>query len=173
MSAIASAGLPPSRLVLEITENVLLRDDKSTRDALSHLRQLGARIALDDFGAGHSSLHYLRKFQFDKFKIDRSFISAFENDRAASAVVRAVINMGRDLGVMVVAEGVETQKQLDGLKALGCHAAQGFFLGEPRVIDDWIVATETASDDASAPLAAPSEGKEDRRRFGERRATSS
>ncbi|MBV9753586.1 MAG: EAL domain-containing protein [Hyphomicrobiales bacterium] len=173
MSAIAAAGLPPSRLVLEITENVLLRDDKSTRDALNHLRQLGAKIALDDFGAGHSSLHYLSKFKFDKFKIDRSFIAAFENDRAASAVVRAVIHMGRDLGVSVVAEGVETQKQLDGLKALGCHAAQGFFLAEPRAIDDWIATMETTNDEPAAPLNSRSDGEANRRRFGERRATPS
>ncbi|MBV9432533.1 MAG: EAL domain-containing protein [Hyphomicrobiales bacterium] len=172
MSAIASAGLPASRLVLEITETVLLRDDKLTRDALHHLRQLGAKIALDDFGAGHSSLHYLQKFQFDKFKIDRSFISAFEKDRAASAVVRAVINMGRDLGVSVIAEGVETLRQLEGLKALGCQAAQGFFLGEPRAIDDWIAASETPGDEP-APLAAPSDAKADPRRFGEHRASSS
>ncbi|HEV3248651.1 MAG TPA: EAL domain-containing protein [Beijerinckiaceae bacterium] len=173
ISAIASAGLPASRLVLEITETVLLRDDRLTRDALHHLRQLGARIALDDFGAGHSSLHYLQKFQFDKFKIDRSFISAFEKDRAASAVVRAVINMGRDLGVSVIAEGVETKRQLEGLKTLGCHAAQGFFLGEPRAIDDWIAATDQAGYEPSAPLAAPSEPKADTLRFRERRATSS
>jgi diguanylate cyclase (GGDEF)-like protein/PAS domain S-box-containing protein len=173
MSAIASAGLPASRLVLEITETVLLRDDRLTRDALHHLRQLGAKIALDDFGAGHSSLHYLQKFQFDTFKIDRSFISTFEKDRAASAVVRAVINMGRDLGVSVIAEGVETKRQLEGLKALGCQSAQGFFLGEPRAIDDWIAATDRAGDEPSAALAPPAEAKVETLRRGERRASSS
>ena len=156
--------------MLEITETVLLRDDKFTRDALHHLRQLGAKIALDDFGAGHSSLHYLRKFQFDTFKIDRSFIAAFEKDRAASAVVRAVINMGRDLGVSVIAEGVETKRQLDGLKALGCHSAQGFFLGEPRAIDDWIAASETAGDEPAAPLATPAEADADKLRLRRRAA---
>ncbi len=173
MSAIASAGLPASRLVLEITETVLLRDDKLTRDALHHLRQFGAKIALDDFGAGHSSLHYLQKFEFDTFKIDRSFISVFDKDRAASAVVRAVINMGRDLGISVVAEGVETKKQLDGLKALGCHSAQGFFLGEPRAIDDWIAATDQAPDEPPAPLTTRSDAETVALRPGERRASSS
>ncbi len=170
MSAILTAGLPPGRLVLEITETVLLRDDKLTRDALHQLRQLGVKIALDDFGAGHSSLHYLQKFQFDKFKIDRSFIAAFDKERGAAAVVRAVINMGRDLGVSVIAEGVETKKQLDGLASLGCHSAQGFFLGEPRAIDDWIVATEAGSDEPAGPLGGPSEADADTGGFEQRRA---
>jgi diguanylate cyclase (GGDEF)-like protein/PAS domain S-box-containing protein len=170
MSAILTAGLPPGRLVLEITETVLLRDDKLTRDALQQLRQLGVKIALDDFGAGHSSLHYLQKFQFDKFKIDRSFIAAFDKERGAAAVVRAVINMGRDLGVSVIAEGVETKKQLDGLASLGCHSAQGFFLGEPRAIDDWIVATEAGSDEPAGPLGGPSEADADTGGFEQRRA---
>jgi diguanylate cyclase (GGDEF)-like protein/PAS domain S-box-containing protein len=170
MSAILTAGLPPGRLVLEITETVLLRDDKLTRDALHQLRQLGVKIALDDFGAGHSSLHYLQKFQFDKFKIDRSFIAAFDKERGATAVVRAVINMGRDLGVSVIAEGVETKKQLDGLASLGCHSAQGFFLGEPRAIDDWIVATEAGSDEPAGPLGGPSEADADTGGFEQRRA---
>jgi diguanylate cyclase (GGDEF)-like protein/PAS domain S-box-containing protein len=170
MSAILTAGLPPGRLVLEITETVLLRDDKLTRDALQQLRQLGVKIALDDFGAGHSSLHYLQKFQFDKFKIDRSFIAAFDKERGATAVVRAVINMGRDLGVSVIAEGVETKKQLDGLASLGCHSAQGFFLGEPRAIDDWIVATEAGSDEPAGPLGGPSEADADTGGFEQRRA---
>jgi EAL domain-containing protein (putative c-di-GMP-specific phosphodiesterase class I) len=150
-----------------------LRDDKLTRDALHHLRQLGTKIALDDFGAGHSSLHYLQKFQFDKIKIDRSFVSTFEKDRAASAVVRAVINMGRDLGISVIAEGVETERQLEGLKALGCHSAQGFFLGEPRAIDDWISVTDPSGEEPLALIAAPSETAADTLRFGQRRATSS
>jgi diguanylate cyclase (GGDEF)-like protein/PAS domain S-box-containing protein len=170
MSAILTAGLAPGRLVLEITETVLLRDDKLTRDALHQLRQLGVKIALDDFGAGHSSLHYLQKFQFDKFKIDRSFIAAFDKERGAAAVVRAVINMGRDLGVSVIAEGVETKKQLDGLASLGCHSAQGFFLGEPRAIDDWIVATEAGSDEPAGPLGGPSEADADTGGFEQRRA---
>ena len=170
MSAILTAGLPPGRLVLEITETVLLRDDKLTRDALHQLRQLGVKIALDDFGAGHSSLHYLQKFQFDKFKIDRSFIAAFDKERGATAVVRAVINMGRDLGVSVIAEGVETKKQLDGLASLGCHSAQGFFLGEPRAIDEWIVATEAGSDEPAEPIGGSSEADADTGGFEQRRA---
>jgi diguanylate cyclase (GGDEF)-like protein/PAS domain S-box-containing protein len=171
MGAISAAGLPAARVVLEITETVLLRDDKLTKDALSQLRQLGVMIALDDFGAGHSSLHYLQKFQFDKFKIDRSFIAAFDKDRAASAVVRAVINMGRDLGISVIAEGVETQRQLDGLAALGCQSAQGFFLGEPRPIDEWIAATEAGSEEPAASVAAPAEVEADTRHFDAPRVT--
>jgi len=137
MSAIASSGLPASRLLLEITETVLLHDDKLTREALSQLRQVGVMIALDDFGTGHSSLHYLRKFRFDKIKIDRSFIDGFEKDKANGAVVRAVIGLGRDLETAVIAEGVETQEQFDLLATLGCQSAQGFLLGEPQPIDHW------------------------------------
>ncbi|MFI5014430.1 MAG: EAL domain-containing protein [Hyphomicrobiales bacterium] len=140
MSAVAAAGLPASRLVVEITESVLLRDDKFTKDALFQLRQLGVKIALDDFGTGHSSLHYLQKFQFDKIKIDRSFIATFDKDRANGAVVRAVINLGRDLDIAVIAEGIETKAQFDTLAALGCQSAQGFLLGAPRTIDEWMEA---------------------------------
>jgi diguanylate cyclase (GGDEF)-like protein/PAS domain S-box-containing protein len=131
-------GLAPGRLVLEITETVLLRDDRTTKEALAQLRQLGVKIALDDFGAGHSSLHYLQKFQFDKIKIDRSFIATFDKDKINGAVVRAVVNLGHDLGISVIAEGVETDAQFDALAALDCQCAQGFLLGEPRPIEAWL-----------------------------------
>ena len=138
MSAVTASGLAASRLVIEITESVLLRDDRFTKDALSQLQQLGVRIALDDFGTGHSSLHYLQKFRFDKIKIDRSFIATFDKDRTNGAVVRAVINLGRDLDIGVIAEGIETQEQFDTLAALGCQSAQGFLLGKPHGIDAWM-----------------------------------
>ncbi|SDR61500.1 PAS domain S-box-containing protein/diguanylate cyclase (GGDEF) domain-containing protein [Rhizobiales bacterium GAS113] len=155
MSAVTAAGLPPSRLVIEITESVLLRDDKFTKDALFQLRQLGVKIALDDFGTGHSSLHYLQKFQFDKIKIDRSFIATFDKDRANGAVVRAVINLGRDLDISVIAEGIETQAQFDALAALGCQSAQGYLLGRPRPIGDWAGAQEPKGTKPTAALAKP------------------
>jgi diguanylate cyclase (GGDEF)-like protein/PAS domain S-box-containing protein len=138
MNILSMTGLAPERLVLEITETVLLRDDRATKEALAQLRQLGVNIALDDFGAGHSSLHYLQSFQFDKIKIDRSFIATFDKDKINGAVVRAVVNLGQDLGISVIAEGVETRAQFDALAALGCHSVQGFLLGGPRVVDAWL-----------------------------------
>jgi diguanylate cyclase (GGDEF)-like protein/PAS domain S-box-containing protein len=142
MSAVAASGLSADRLVLEITETVLLRDDKLTKDALAQLRQLGVKLALDDFGTGHSSLHYLQKFRFDKIKIDRSFVASFDKDRTNGAVVRAVVNLGRDLDIDVIAEGIETQEQFDTLAALGCRSAQGFLMGRPQTIAAFANATK-------------------------------
>ena len=153
MSAATAAGLPPSRLVIEITESVLLRDDKFTKDALFQLRQLGVKIALDDFGTGHSSLHYLQKFQFDKIKIDRSFIATCDKDRANSAVVRAVVSLGRDLDISVIAEGIETTEQFEVLAALGCQSAQGYLLGRPCPIAVWAGKASAAEAKPAAPLA--------------------
>ncbi len=134
MNAVAGSGLDADRLVLEITETVLLRDDSFTKDALAELRQLGVEIALDDFGTGHSSLHYLQKFRFDKIKIDRSFVASFDKDRTNGAVVRAVVNLGRELDIEVIAEGIETQEQFVSLAALGCHSAQGYLMGRPQAL---------------------------------------
>jgi diguanylate cyclase (GGDEF)-like protein/PAS domain S-box-containing protein len=153
MSALAISGLPAKRLVLEITETVLLQDDKFTKDALRQLRQLGVKIALDDFGTGHSSLHYLQKFPFDKIKIDRSFIATFDKDKVNGAVVRAVINLGRDLDIEVIAEGIETQGQFDALAALGCQSAQGFLLGKPQAIDAFLGARSPAVVERAAAVA--------------------
>ena len=98
---------------------------------------LGVRIALDDFGAGYSSLTYLQQFQFDCVKIDRTFISGKEQGNINVAVINAVVGLGRDLGIAIIAEGVETEAQMDWLKAMGCDQAQGYFLGRPLPASEW------------------------------------
>ena len=124
-------GLKPDRLELEITEGTLMADTHNALRILSELKALGLKIAMDDFGTGYSSLSYLRKFPFDKIKIDRSFISDFEDDVEAETIVQAIIAMSRSLRLDVTAEGVETKQQLATLRALGCRFVQGYLLGRP------------------------------------------
>ncbi len=123
---------PPARLELEITESILLRPTEQTLDTLRRLRDLGVRIALDDFGTGYSSLSYLRRFPFDTIKVDRSFVSDLEHDKAASAIIKAVIDIARSMGMTVTAEGVETEEQAEILQASGCERVQGFLFSRPR-----------------------------------------
>ena len=130
-SALFNAGLSPNRLELEITEGVLMQNDLATVNMLHQLKALGVRIALDDFGTGYSSLSYLRSFPFDKIKIDRSFVADMESRADAAAIVRAVANLGTSLGMTTTAEGIETQAQLDRLRAEGCTQVQGFLLSRP------------------------------------------
>jgi diguanylate cyclase (GGDEF)-like protein len=125
-------GLPANRLELEITETTLMDDTQNALRVLQALKALGVSIAMDDFGTGYSSLGYLRKFLFDKIKIDRSFISDVgEGDSEAETIVQAIIAMGRSLRLHVTAEGVETAQQLAMVKALGCTFVQGYLLGRP------------------------------------------
>ena len=131
-AALAASGLGPGRLELEITESVLLEDDRSTLDTLRSLRALGVRIAMDDFGTGYSSLGYLRRFPFDKIKIDRSFVREMARDANCMAIVRAVVSLGATLGATITAEGVETPEQFDLLREIGCEEAQGFLFGRPK-----------------------------------------
>jgi diguanylate cyclase (GGDEF)-like protein len=128
-------GLPPNRLELEITEGTLMVDTQNALRILTSLKALGVKIAMDDFGTGYSSLSYLRKFPFDKIKIDRSFISDVEDDREAETIVEAIIAMSRSLRLEVTAEGVETKEQLSMLRELGCKLVQGYLLGRPRTAD--------------------------------------
>src|SRR5262245_30595321 len=130
-------GLPPDRLELEITESVLVDDLPRALSILRRLKALGVRIAMDDFGTGYSSLSNLQAFPFDKIKIDRSFISNLERNNQAATIIRAVIALGRGLDLPVVAEGVETQAQLDFLSNEACSEVQGYLLGRPRPIADY------------------------------------
>ncbi len=132
VSALAASGLSPDRLELEITESVLLQECEATLAVLQELRQLGVRISLDDFGTGYSSLSYLRKFPFDKIKIDQSFIFDMSDHSDSLAIVRAVIAMGSGLGIATTAEGVETLAQFKQLKLEGCTEVQGYLFSPPR-----------------------------------------
>jgi diguanylate cyclase (GGDEF)-like protein/PAS domain S-box-containing protein len=132
MNALASSGLAPHRLELEITESLLLKENENTLNKLGQLRALGVRIALDDFGTGYSSLSYLRAFPFDKIKIDQSFVREMVSREDCSAIVRAVTGLAKTLGMTTVAEGVETQEQLECIRAEGCTQAQGYLFSEPK-----------------------------------------
>ena len=137
--ALITSGLAAHRLILEITESLLLENDEHTVSILTKLRNLGVSIALDDFGTGYSSLSYLRKFPFDHIKIDRSFVTDMTTQGDQIAIVQAVLSISRALGMSVTAEGIETAVQRDFLKALGCDNAQGFYFGRPvpfeRIVD--------------------------------------
>ncbi len=127
--------LDPSRLILEITESLLLQSSRETSQVLEQLRSMGVRFALDDFGTGFSSLSYLQSFPFDKIKIDRSFVSAAVNAERASTLRRSIAQLGRNLGMTTVAEGVETEEQLELLRAEGCMEAQGYLFSRPVPVD--------------------------------------
>ena len=131
VAALAQSGLAASRLELEITEAVLIRDDEAALEILHQLRTLGVRIALDDFGTGYSSLSYLQSFPFDKIKIDRSFVKDIADGVGSLNIVRAVAAMANGLGMTTTAEGVETKEQLDTVRAEGCTEMQGFLFSRP------------------------------------------
>jgi len=130
--ALADSGLAAERLELEITESVLVTQNDHNLSLLRSLKQLGVAIVLDDFGTGFSSLSYLRMFPFDTIKIDRSFISDMSTRQDCAAIVAAVANLSRALGIRTTAEGVETREQFELLRAAGCTLAQGFMLSKPR-----------------------------------------
>ncbi|CAO4147391.1 bifunctional diguanylate cyclase/phosphodiesterase [Methylorubrum extorquens] len=124
-------GLSPGRLVLEITESVFIHDAATALTVLTALRTLGVRLALDDFGTGYSSLSYLQRFQFDKIKVDRSFVRGLGQHADALTIVRAITHLGHNLGLTVTVEGVETQEQLTVLRELGCDQMQGYLFARP------------------------------------------
>jgi EAL domain-containing protein (putative c-di-GMP-specific phosphodiesterase class I) len=131
MSALASAGLPPSRLELEITESVLLEKSERNVAILNQLRELGVRISMDDFGTGYSSIGYLRSFPFDKIKIDQSFVRDLLVDEGSLAIVRAIASLGVSFGMTTTAEGVETEEQMRCLNLEGCVEVQGYLYSKP------------------------------------------
>ena len=129
--ALATSGLKPDRLELEITEAVLIRDDEAALTILHQLRGIGVRIALDDFGTGYSSLSYLKRFPFDKIKIDRCFVSDVDA-AGGSSIVQAVVNIAAALDTTTVAEGVETEAQRTLLRELGCTEMQGYLFSAAK-----------------------------------------
>ncbi|MBX9650324.1 MAG: EAL domain-containing protein [Xanthobacteraceae bacterium] len=136
VAALAASGLAASRLELEITEAVLIRDDDAALVVLHQLRDIGVRIALDDFGTGYSSLSYLQRFPFDKIKIDRCFVTDLASPEGSSAIVQAVVNIAADRHMTTTAEGVETEQQREALRALGCSEMQGYLFSAPKPAAD-------------------------------------
>ncbi len=133
--ALRRHGLPPERLVLEVTESVALDSDPSTEANLNTLRSRGVRLALDDFGTGYSSLSYLSRFPVDLLKLDRTFLTGMADDAGQQQLVGGVIQLARSLGVPVVVEGIEEADQVAGLTRLGAALGQGNFLGRPMDAD--------------------------------------
>ena len=126
---LAKVGFPANRLELEITESALIHDTETAVQVLEDLHNAGVRIALDDFGTGYSSLSQLSRFQFDRIKIDRSFVREFEDDTKQRRIVRAIITLGAGLGVSTTAEGIERESQRGSLRTLGCQHGQGYLFG--------------------------------------------
>jgi len=130
-SVLEKTGLPPSSLELEITETVAMEDTERTTDVLSRLKALGVRLAIDDFGTGYSSLNYLRRLPFDTLKIDRSFIFNMNNGDESRDIVGIILMLARNLGLHVVAEGLETAEHVNQLQELNCESGQGYFFSKP------------------------------------------
>jgi EAL domain-containing protein (putative c-di-GMP-specific phosphodiesterase class I) len=142
--ALVAAGQPGTRLELEITENALMEQYRAGQIALKRLRTLGVRIAMDDFGTSNASLSQLRSFPFDRIKVDRSFIEEMSESPQGAAIVQAILQLARSLNIPSLAEGVETQAQLDQLAEFGCAEAQGFLMSPaqpasavPRLLAGW------------------------------------
>jgi diguanylate cyclase (GGDEF)-like protein/PAS domain S-box-containing protein len=145
-------GLPAKRLEIEITETALVRDLNRTLASLRQVKALGVEIAMDDFGTGYSSLSNLRAFPFDRIKIDRSFIKSVNSNRQAATIVRAVLGLGKGLGLPVIAEGVETDEELRFLQEESCDEVQGYLMGRPAAIGSFRQYTHS---DESLPTAEP------------------
>jgi predicted signal transduction protein with EAL and GGDEF domain len=144
VQALASSGLAPERLELEITEALLMERSARVLSVLNGLRALGVGLSLDDFGTGYSSLSYLRTFPFTKLKIDQSFIREMRTSTDAQAIVRAILGLGESLGLTVLAEGVEHAEDHDSLKRMGCKEGQGYHFGRARPAEAWFPQTEAA-----------------------------
>lgn len=136
VAIICNAGARYADIELELTEGVLFRDEQKAKVLLDALHQAGFSISLDDFGTGFSSLSYLRKFPIDKIKIDRSFVVALGEDPKADALLLAIVNLAKTLGMSVIAEGVETQEQWLRINRSGCKKIQGYIASRPLQADN-------------------------------------
>lgn len=153
--ALSDTGLPPAQLELELTEGVVIQSGDAANTMIAGLKRLGVHLALDDFGKGYSSLNYLTRFPIDVLKIDRSFVCAFDTDRGAS-ILLAILALARSLSLEVVAEGVETERQLDFLLEHGPLVVQGYYFAEPMPaaqLADWLEAHAAERDVSSPPMS--------------------
>ncbi|MEZ5938770.1 MAG: EAL domain-containing protein [Hyphomonadaceae bacterium] len=136
LAVLGETGFPPGRLELEITEAALVRDFACARDVLTSLKNLGVHIALDDFGTGYSSLRHLRELPFDMLKIDQSFVRGMSGSLEARMMVKTILDLASNLGLSVIAEGVETEQLADELRSMGCELGQGFYYGRAQAGPD-------------------------------------
>ena len=155
---LASTGLTPSLLELEVTEDILLLDEERVLVTFKRIRALGVRIVFDDFGTGYASLSYLKKFPLDGLKIDRTFVLELLADSGDAAIVGSTIGLSRRLGLSVIAEGIENRATADLLISMGCEEGQGYFFGRPMPAQafesQFLVASETVGDASGAGRAA-------------------
>lgn len=136
VGALASSGLSPTRLELEITETALLGAETRNHEILRSIRNLGVRVSIDDFGTGYSSMSYLQNFAVDKIKIDKRFVQGLDNGKSSAAIIQAIINLGIEIGVGTAAEGVETPEQLNSVLERGCTLVQGYLFSRPLTAED-------------------------------------
>ena len=134
--ALADTSLPPQYLELELTESIVMHDVEQVIATLTELKALGVQLSIDDFGTGYSSLNYLKRFPVDLLKIDQGFVRDVETDPSDAAIVRAIIALGKILNLRLIAEGVETQGQLDYLHAAGVDFIQGYYFSRPLPAED-------------------------------------
>ena len=166
-------GVKPSSLELELTESMLMSDPRRAKEMLSRLRDVGARLSVDDFGTGYSSLAYLKDLPVDAIKIDRSFVLGMEREPSNAAIVRSTVDLGRNLGLEVIAEGVETQAVYDDLARLGCDYAQGYLLARPLPPQELLARVQeiAQSREATAPRARGGAGSAGRSRWRGKRVS--
>ena len=140
-----ASGLDPQHLEIELTENYLMDDTEKNLNTLHNIKKMGIKIAIDDFGTGYSSLRYLKAFPIDTLKIDRSFIDGLPHNTTNASLVAAMIGIGQNLGLTVIAEGVETYEQMCFLQSHGCHQAQGYFFSKPQDIETLLPSLQTTN----------------------------
>jgi len=142
-AALLDTGISPNCLELEITESVAMEDADFMLETLNLVRELGISIAIDDFGTGYSSLSQLRQLPIDRLKIDRAFVSELQKDMCGGHIASMVIELGRNLNLTVIAEGIEEEAQAQALRALGCHEGQGYLYAKPMtpaLLKEWLIA---------------------------------
>jgi len=154
LQALAATGVDPRRIDVEITESVMLSDSEANLAVLDQLRRIGLNVSLDDFGAGYSSFSYLRRFQFSKLKIDKSFADAMDDGGSTLEIIRAIVSLARALGMKTVIEGIETDDQMTLVRDLGCDEVQGYLMGRPTALSRLLLLEGVA---APAPDAAAAE----------------
>jgi EAL domain-containing protein (putative c-di-GMP-specific phosphodiesterase class I) len=150
--ALEESGLPPSSLVLEMTESVLMDDNEDVLTILQRIKALGARLAIDDFGTGYSSLSYLHRFPVDMLKIDRSFVERLSHASDNAELARTIVRLGQSLQLVTVAEGVEDSAQFLALRRMGCDVGQGFYFGRPMESEE---ISRLLGDDIAPPARKP------------------
>src|SRR5690606_38480626 len=158
--ALEETGLPPQALTLEVREEVLVEDAGQNVERLSELRDLGVRLAIDDFGTGYASLAYLGQLPVDVIKIDPSFVAGLGSDDTRTLLTRTIVRLGSDLGLTVVAEGIERPEQLELLREMGCPRGQGFLVARPMAAGrvESLVRTNLAGRNRPGDVALPLPG---------------